>query len=312
MSLDVNWEAIVRELLVPETCSGWLTERINQLLPKDAPLANVRVTEFDLCSCSAPTVELVNVTDVRDEFLLAAGRSRDINSPPPMTAGIADHSTRVAIDSASLLFARPSGNLLQDGVEVTVALSFNEDRLRVTLEADVVLNVPVPGFLALPVKFVLTRLQLTVQLVAALVGDALFVALTRAPTELDLQLAVDIGDPANHVLRNVAKIERFLMEQSRQALAERLTLPHFVQIPLSHLNSQGADGDGDVDVDGEVDFSCHENHDSCHEDHGSFRDSGHGSRDGHDSRHSNDYCVNQDGALSHRNEDGEGCISCRH
>lgn len=242
MSLEINWENILKKWLDPAICCQIFTSKINENLPEGAPISNLKVSQFDLTGCKAPKIEFTDLTDIRDEFLLAAGQCRHIQSPPPSenfhniqnpTAGI--------IDATSLLYTRPTESikdaLIQDGIETTLQLEFNDESLRIEFEADAVLNVPVPGFLALPLKFTLSRLSLSTQLILALTAnfDRIFLCLPTPPTQFDFQLSVDVGDADKHVLRNVAKIERFLLEQIKILLNDRMVLPQFIELPVHVL-----------------------------------------------------------------------------
>jgi hypothetical protein len=237
MSLEINWEKILQEWLDPQKCCQLFTQKINEKLPENSPLNNLKVTQFDLTGCKTPKIEFTNLDDIRDEFLLAAGQSRNIQSPPPSESNLEINSCGT-IDAASLLYTRPSESLkdaiLQDGLETTLQLEFNDDAIRIEFEADAVLNVPVPGFLALPLKFTLSRLNISGQIILALTPqlDRIFLSLPTPPNEFDFHLAVDVGDADKHVLRNVAKIERFLVEQMKILLNDRMVMPQFIELPL--------------------------------------------------------------------------------
>ena len=237
MSLDINWENLLKEWLDPLKCCELFTLKINEKLPENAPLNNLKVTQFDFTNCKPPKIEFTDLNDIRDEFLLAAGKCRNIQSPPPSEINLELNSTGT-IDATSLLYTRPIDTLkdaiLQDGLETTIQLEFNDDALRIEFEADAVLNVPVPGFLALPLKFTLSRLNISGQIILALTPqfDRIFLSLPNPPTEFDFQLAVDVGDADNHVLRNVARIERFLLEQIKIFLNDRMVMPQFIELPL--------------------------------------------------------------------------------
>ena len=237
MSLEIDWENLLQEWLDPKICCELFTHKINEKLPENSPLINLKVTQFDFTNCKPPKIEFTDLNDIHDEFLLAAGRCRNILSPPPSESNLDLNATGI-IDATSLLYSRPTESLkdaiLQDGIETAMQVEFNDDALRVEFEADAVLNVPVPGFLALPLKFTLSRLNLSGKIILALTPqfDRVFVSLPSPPTEFDFQIAVDVGDPANHVLRNVAKIERFLLEQIKIFLNDRMVLPQFIELPL--------------------------------------------------------------------------------
>ena len=232
MSLDINWKEALSSFLRPEDCCSRLTDFLNSSLPRNSvfPLGNFRVTEFNLQNClNAPEVEIIEVGEVKDEYLLACGLLRSINSAPPSAP-----ERLVAIDSASLLFDHRfrQGSLteviLGDGVQVTASLSFASQALMAAFEAEAFLNIPAPAFLSLPFRMVLTGLAVSFQVsLIFLPDDRVLLSLPRMPGEFDFQLAVEVGDPEKHVLRNVGKIEKFLVEQVRAWMAENLLFPRF-------------------------------------------------------------------------------------
>lgn len=243
MSVEINWETILKEWLDPEKCCQQFTLKLNENIPKNGPISNLRITQFDLSSCGPPKLEFTDLTEIRDEFLLAAGQCRNIQSPPPSESALElQNLNSGVIDATSLLYTRPTESLkeaiLQDGIETSLQVDFKKDAIRIEFEADVVLNVPVPGFLALPLKFTLTRLQISGQLILAMPSslDRLFLSFPMPLEEFDFQLSVDVGDADNHVLRNVAKIERFLLEQVKILMNDRMVMPQFIEIPLKRSN----------------------------------------------------------------------------
>ncbi len=233
MSLDINWTEALIKLLQPEACCSFLTNFLNSSLPDNSafPLGNFRVTQFDLQDCESPEIKIVEVSEVKDEYLLASGMLRSIHSSPP--ADLERIANVAAIDSASLLFDRNlSGTFLQavlgDGVQITATLTFSSRALMAAFEAKAFLNVPSASFLALPFRMVLSGAGLSLQVTFILLPDGrILLSLPRMPTEFDFQLAVEVGDPEKHVLRNVGKIEKFLLEQMRVWIAENLLFPRY-------------------------------------------------------------------------------------
>jgi hypothetical protein len=246
MSVEINWNTLIREWLDPERCCRFLTQKISDKIPGNAPISNLRFKQFDLRECSGPRLELIDLNDIRDEFLAAAGLCRNIQSPPPSDTktdpksfdAVNDASRDCVIDSSSLLYTRPAASLkdviLQDGLEAILHLSIREDALKIEFEADALLSIPTPGFLALPLKLSLTQLKMDGKfIVAAPAGfDRIFVALPAPLHEFDFQVSVDVGDSSKHVLRNVAKIERFLQEQIKIFMNDRMVLPQFIELPI--------------------------------------------------------------------------------
>lgn len=232
MSLDINWKRVVEEVLQVDTFGSLLSKLLNSL-PANSPLGNFKLLQFELPTDPTPAVEILDVGEVRDEYLNACGLMRSITSPPPPTStAIANSNNTTTIDSTTLLFDRKPGvsmaeAALGDGLQVTLSLRY-EAAVKASFEADALLNLPSPAFLALPFKVAVSHVHLDAQIsLIILPSGQLLLSLPKAPNHFTLQLAVDVGDPEKHVLRNVAKIERFLSEQLKVQLQDQLLFPNF-------------------------------------------------------------------------------------
>lgn len=233
MSLDINWKRVVEEVLQVDSFGTLLTGIINTL-PIGSPIGNFKLLQFELPIEPSPVVEIIDVGEVRDEFLTACGLMRSITSPPPTTT-TTNNEALCFIDSTTLLFDRKANAsmveaALGDGLQVTISLQY-EAGVKASFEADALLNMPAPAFLALPFKIGLSHVHIDCQLsIVILPSGQLLLSLPKIPTHFHLQLAVDVGDPEKHVLRNVAKIERFLTEQLKSQLQAQLLFPNFREL----------------------------------------------------------------------------------
>ena len=254
MSVELDWPGLLEDLLIPTLTCDRLTTLLNTSLTDDLEMMiqKVRFTAVDLTAMqTAPQIELLDVREVKDEFLIAAGRCRDINSPPPLLNNITEDESESnvnisVIDGTSLLFRNPAESndlktlLLQHGLQVHLRLAF-DNPVNLTVEGEAVVNQPSPAFLALPLQLSITRIAINAELILAVIDDILFLSLDHntdamSTSLFDVQFTVDIGDKSKHVLKNVAKIERFAAERLKAAVDEHLRSPHFLQLHLSKLN----------------------------------------------------------------------------
>ncbi|RSH88179.1 Mitochondrial distribution and morphology protein 12 [Apiotrichum porosum] len=134
--------------------------------------------------------------------------------------------------------------------------------MSLTLTTSLQVNYPSPLFMSLPLKLVITGLTLAADLVFAYSGTKHRVHVTIVDTGEDqpptpghgghglhgmptghyaigqrvlpnLHIESDIGSADAHVLRNVGKVERFIVDVVRKTLVEELVFPNFQTIALA-------------------------------------------------------------------------------
>lgn len=129
--------------------------------------------------------------------------------------------------------------------------------MSLTLLTSLQVNYPSPLFMALPLKLVITGLTLAADLVFAYSGHKHRLHITivdngddQPPTPgqghglatgpyaigqrilPNLHIESEIGSADAHVLRNVGKVERFIVDVVRKTLVDELVFPNFQTIAL--------------------------------------------------------------------------------
>ncbi|KAJ1568179.1 Mitochondrial distribution and morphology protein 12, partial [Nowakowskiella sp. JEL0078] len=105
--------------------------------------------------------------------------------------------------------------------QLEVAMRYNGN-MRLTIETELLVNQPTPAFLVLPITLSLTGLTFSAEAIIAYLGDR--VNFCFKPDQSgesllkDVSLESEIGDSGKQVLKNVAKIEKFIVDQLRDVV----------------------------------------------------------------------------------------------
>ncbi|WVQ80411.1 hypothetical protein IAT38_002516 [Cryptococcus sp. DSM 104549] len=134
-------------------------------------------------------------------------------------------------------------------LQLHLHLSHTSD-LHLTLLTSLQVNYPSTLFMALPLKISITGWQMDAEVVLAYSGEKNRVHLTlvdddsprSTPEERNLplgqrilsnlQIESEIGHADAHVLRNVGKVERFIVDVVRKTLVDELVFPNFHTVAL--------------------------------------------------------------------------------
>ncbi|EAL18086.1 hypothetical protein CNBK1070 [Cryptococcus deneoformans B-3501A] len=154
-------------------------------------------------------------------------------SPPAHPAGLPPKASSSSIPS----------------LQLHLRLSHASD-LHLTLLTSLQVNYPSALFMALPLKLSITGFQLNADIVMAYSGEKNRVHLTIVDDESNpahkedkqiplgqrllsnLQIESEIGHADAHVLRNVGKVERFIVDVVRKTLVDELVFPNFHTVAL--------------------------------------------------------------------------------
>ncbi len=154
-----------------------------------------------------------------------------------------------------------------ESTQVQVEMKMKYDgNMFMKIKTELIVNQPTPRFMVLPVTLTLTKFYFQAHVVVAMVGHTVnfcFKKLaeqgeantissrtsTLGPLLQNLQIDTEIGDEGKQVLRNVKKIERFIVEQVHNMAEKLLTFPSFYSVDLFSSDPvSGQDTDRDSDV----------------------------------------------------------------
>ncbi|CAO3564573.1 unnamed protein product [Mortierella alpina] len=123
--------------------------------------------------------------------------------------------------------------------DIQLLLSVNyQGQMGFTVETEMLLNYPTFAFLALPVKLVITGFSFKAKVLMGYLRDHVNVCFLE-PEDPDesilsnVRIESQVGDEQKHaVLKNVGKIERFVVEQLRKFITEDFVYPSYHSIEL--------------------------------------------------------------------------------
>ncbi|KAF9112431.1 Mitochondrial distribution and morphology protein 12 [Mortierella sp. AM989] len=123
--------------------------------------------------------------------------------------------------------------------DIQLLLSVNyQGQMGFTVETEMLLNYPTFAFLALPVKLVITGFSFKAKVLMGYLRDHVNVCFLEPedPAESilsNVRIESQVGDEQKHaVLKNVGKIERFVVEQLRKFITEDFVYPSYHSIEL--------------------------------------------------------------------------------
>jgi len=152
-------------------------------------------------------------------------------SPPRLTTRPLDSFSRPTTGQSTIPEpARTSDNDIQ-----IIARIHYEGNPKAYIQAELDFNYPSSSFISLPVRLTLTGLSFSgLALIASIRNRVHFCFLDEDTDDdnwehmlRDIHLESEIGDKGKGVLKNVGKVERFLLEQGRKIISEELVFPSF-------------------------------------------------------------------------------------
>jgi len=111
-----------------------------------------------------------------------------------------------------------------------------EGNPRAQIQAELDFNYPSESFISLPIRLTLTGISFSGLAVVASIRNRVHFCLLEEEPEGDgewehmlreIRLESEIGDRGKGVLKNVGKVERFLLEQGRRIISEEFVFPSF-------------------------------------------------------------------------------------
>lgn len=212
MSIQFDWAKLLEDAGHLETkIRDFLHEQF-QNIPLPPFIQSLSVTSLNLGN-SPPELTLRTFSDPFEEFY---------EDPPELIPGPLDFQALVEVQYAG--------------------------DMQMALSAVLLVNYPSPSFISLPLSIKVTDVDVHV-----LTAVACFQKLVRVSVLCDvndndemategaevdvlksLHIESEIGDNSNHgaVLRNVGKVEKFILEQLRRVLREELVWPGWISLEL--------------------------------------------------------------------------------
>ncbi|KPV73860.1 uncharacterized protein RHOBADRAFT_16252 [Rhodotorula graminis WP1] len=260
MSIDLEWSALDAHLT--QACTRFLSHAFNTAPTPDF-LGPLEVTAFSFGDAH-PELTLVDIRDIQHDRsrsrspAAAPGRGR-----PPLAGGGAHplaqhdlHSQHTHTHPHSYAAPSPSPSLSSlpplpppssapsPSFQVHLRLSYSGN-LSLGIATALRINYPSSSFMSLPLSLTLTGLALEGTLVVAFEGGRRRVHLSllepdpfssTTPGARVLRAAhveSEVGQADKHVLRNVGKVEKFVVDVARKTLENELVFPCVLSLSLS-------------------------------------------------------------------------------
>ncbi|KAJ1914856.1 Mitochondrial distribution and morphology protein 12 [Mycoemilia scoparia] len=130
----------------------------------------------------------------------------------------------------------------EEDIQFTLKLKYSGD-MTATLATKIQLNYPADSFISLPVTLYITKIRFEATAVVAHLKDRInlcFLEPEESNTSIlqDMKIRSEIGDNQTHVLKNVEKIETFIIDQLRHAIDNDFVFPSYSSIELDGDDNQ--------------------------------------------------------------------------
>jgi distribution and morphology protein 12 len=148
--------------------------------------------------------------------------------PPPLLDSFSRPTT------AQSTLPEPSSDSLDSDIQIIARITY-EGNPRAQIQAELDFNYPSSSFISLPIRLTLTGLSFSgLALIAYIRNRVHFCFLEDDEDDegwehmlRDIRLESEIGELGKGVLKNVGKVERFLLEQGRRMISEEFVFPSF-------------------------------------------------------------------------------------
>ncbi|CAJ0762973.1 3640_t:CDS:10 [Entrophospora sp. SA101] len=203
MSFDIFWEKLDSE--VANKVQTILNNhfRNNTINNKPSFIGDIEISDLDFGTIP-PLIEVIDITDPFPEFYLS------------------DSATTVEVESGT--DSVESQSLNTTDTQIHVAISYKGD-MKMTITTELFMNYPSMRFMSLPIRLNVTGFEFSATAVVAFFKNRVnFCFLeSKNPEESplkDVHIESEIGDKEKQVLKNVGKLEKFIVNQLRKLIEE--------------------------------------------------------------------------------------------
>ncbi|KAJ3220510.1 Mitochondrial distribution and morphology protein 12 [Clydaea vesicula] len=123
-----------------------------------------------------------------------------------------------------------------EDVQIEILIEYYGN-MKLTITTELHINQPTPSFMVLPVTLSLTGFSFSAIAILAYLRKRINFCFKESDTGesllKDINIDSEVGDTSRQVLKNVGKIERFIVEQIRKLIDEFLTFPSYHSIDLN-------------------------------------------------------------------------------
>ncbi|KAJ3017226.1 UNVERIFIED_CONTAM: Mitochondrial distribution and morphology protein 12 [Siphonaria sp. JEL0065] len=134
-------------------------------------------------------------------------------------------------------------------IQIEILVDYKGD-FRFTVNTELIVNQPTPAFITLPLSLSLTGFSFTAVAVISYLGDRINFCFKETSDNRglfnEIHIESEIGDKErpSGILKNVGKIEKFVMDQVRTLVSDNLVYPNYHCLSLINENDDEGGQDG--------------------------------------------------------------------
>ncbi|KAI8909399.1 hypothetical protein DFJ77DRAFT_433549 [Powellomyces hirtus] len=254
MSFLINWK-LLNDGAEAEGLREFLNARFREI-ERPPFLGPLKVTELDFGDVP-PEVAVVDICDPAPEFYLpddpevehrddisesyfygshhpSASAAQNFSIPELVIPVESPRLPRRSDHEVALEYAETMRRSSDAQIEFEIVYKGN---MRLAVKTELIVNQPTPNFMVLPLVLTLTGFHFTASALISYLGDRVnfcFKESDAGSTILqDLSIDSEVGDGRKQgVLKNVGRIERFIVEQLRKVLQDFLVFPNHQSLKL--------------------------------------------------------------------------------
>ncbi|KAJ3213340.1 Mitochondrial distribution and morphology protein 12 [Dinochytrium kinnereticum] len=201
--------------------------------------------DFDIYSQSASNLKslIASISKYPDQETAELSHSENSSSEETDSSNIYHgpghdmygHSTTgTAIVDGSLvdeLIERHADIMRRDtDIQMEILVDY-KGNMRISVSTELIVNQPTPAFMVLPLTLTLTGFSFQAVAMISYLGDRINFCF-KEPTDgeglfKDISIDSEVGDRDRQVLKNVSKIEKFIVEQVRELVSRHLIYPNY-------------------------------------------------------------------------------------
>lgn len=256
MSFEFDWEKVLENSAdIEQGICDFLHSQFQSLnLPPF--ISSLSVSSFKLGN-TPPEVVLKHFSDPFAEFYEADKELEEMEGESvPTELDLSDageehflHPPKIDFDykrstpDASSNGSNPTANPFD--VQTFIEFKYSGD-MQLSVMATLLVNYPAPSFISLPFSIKVTNVEIDSLIVAAVIKNRVHVSILcdldedeAVPSEpaaviKSMKIESEIGDNSNNgaVLRNVSKVEKFVLEQLRNVIRDELVWPGWITLEI--------------------------------------------------------------------------------
>ncbi|RGB41848.1 hypothetical protein C1646_649331 [Rhizophagus diaphanus] len=259
MSFDIFWDKLDKQ--VAQKVQDIINEQFRTSNNKPSFIGDIEISEFDFGTVP-PSIEIIDVTDPFPEFYLPDNTVVDVDAKSDLSesggnvngvgSGVRNGNggigggigvERVRTRENDQTQYEPSNSegeevpLKQDtDAQIHIELSY-KGNMKMVICTELYMNYPSLMFMSLPVRLTITGFEFSATAVVAYLRNRVnFCFLEpKNPEESHLKevyIESEIGDKEKQVLKNVGKLEKFIIDQLRKIIDEDFVFPCYHSIEL--------------------------------------------------------------------------------